>query len=681
MGSEPRYWAFISYSHADQKAVARLHRLLESYRLPQNVAQELGLSSRRLFPFFRDRAELSASSDLTDSVRAALEQSRFMIIVCSANSAASRWVNAEVELFLEMGRRDRIVCCVLDDVRNMPAALLGMEPLAAHIVEDGWTDAKLKIISALLNCRFDDLKRRDIQSAHRKMTQIAAAATLGAAVMTGLAAYAFMARTEAEKQRTLAGFHQSQAENLVSFMVGDMRDRLEPIGRLDVLDAIGDEVMRYFSSQPLGSADPDMVLRQAEAMRQVGEIRVLQGRPADGRAAFEQAMDLLDDGLSRDTENEDLLFEISQLHFWIADAHLRQLDFTAAEARIERYREISERLLELDPSNPDYRMEVAWAYNNLGTLANRTGDITRAETLFGHTLELQQALVADYPDDLSYQSELANTVSWLASNESAKGALQTSLSLYRQELALREKVAERSDDPRERLLLARAHRWIGWTLSAMGRSEEALEPALAARVIYADLVVYDPENFDWALDYYRLLVQLARDEIHTGAHADALQNLRLVQHALEAFDDDGADFDLTRLRAAVGIALARYHLAESEPELASAAAGAAARDLHAHIHTSDDSSTPIQFAEAAYLLSEATKSSEIAARALGDLDQRGDKLPELRMLEMLLAFNAGDRARAQAILEETIESEFAPRAVRQTPVDRWLIESGDSQVH
>ena len=49
------------------------------------------------------------------------------------------------------------------------------------------------------------------------------------AVTSTLAVTAFQARNEAREQRR-------QAEGLVTFMLGDLKDKLEPIGRLDVLD-------------------------------------------------------------------------------------------------------------------------------------------------------------------------------------------------------------------------------------------------------------------------------------------------------------------------------------------------------------------------------------------------------------------------------------------------------------
>src|SRR5690348_4271128 len=53
-----RYWAFISYSHSDERWAAWLHHVLETYRVPAPLAggpTRDGARPRRLFPVFRDR--------------------------------------------------------------------------------------------------------------------------------------------------------------------------------------------------------------------------------------------------------------------------------------------------------------------------------------------------------------------------------------------------------------------------------------------------------------------------------------------------------------------------------------------------------------------------------------------------------------------------------------------------
>src|SRR4051812_28366232 len=96
------YRAFISYSHRDKQLARRLHRELESYRIPAKLVGKVtgvGVVPRRLRPIFRDREELPASGDLSAELSEALRQSRFLVVICSPASAKSRWVNEEILQF------------------------------------------------------------------------------------------------------------------------------------------------------------------------------------------------------------------------------------------------------------------------------------------------------------------------------------------------------------------------------------------------------------------------------------------------------------------------------------------------------------------------------------------------------------------------------------------------------
>src|SRR5688572_2180373 len=102
-GAQPqalRYSAFISYSRRDARFARSLHRQLEGYRLPRRGAAHPGSDRAphaRLRPIFRDEEEFCASYDLSGAVREAIAQSDFLIVVCSPNSAASKWVGLEIE--------------------------------------------------------------------------------------------------------------------------------------------------------------------------------------------------------------------------------------------------------------------------------------------------------------------------------------------------------------------------------------------------------------------------------------------------------------------------------------------------------------------------------------------------------------------------------------------------------
>jgi hypothetical protein len=81
-----KYRAFISYSHADRAWGDWLHRALESYRIPKRLTGVQGREGpvpAKLFPIFRDREELASSPNLSDQIRQALEQSAYLVIICS----------------------------------------------------------------------------------------------------------------------------------------------------------------------------------------------------------------------------------------------------------------------------------------------------------------------------------------------------------------------------------------------------------------------------------------------------------------------------------------------------------------------------------------------------------------------------------------------------------------------
>ena len=256
-----KYYAFLSYSHADAATADWLHDALEKFRTPASLAGRLtpnGVIPRRFTPIFRDRHELPASDNLAAGIREALDSSRFLIVLCSPAAAASLWVNAEIDMF----KRHRPDGCVLAaivagdpfaseipgreaeecfppalrhkyDRRGRPTGERA-EPLAADLRpdHDGKRLGLLKLIAGMLGVGLDELVQRETQRRQRRLAIVAAASLAGMAVTSTLAVVALESRDDARDQRR-------EAEGLVGFMLGDLRSKLEPLGRLDVLDSVG----------------------------------------------------------------------------------------------------------------------------------------------------------------------------------------------------------------------------------------------------------------------------------------------------------------------------------------------------------------------------------------------------------------------------------------------------------
>ena len=162
------YDAFISYSHQDLKWGKWLQKKLESYRIPKEFRKD-----RKHLQIFRDQTDL-AGVELHSSLQKALEASSFLIVLCSPASARSQWVNEEVRAFLKLGGANRMIPFVVEgepmsddpDRECFPEALRNledMELLGTNIQEIGKNKAVLKLISVLLDVRFNRLADRDRQ--------------------------------------------------------------------------------------------------------------------------------------------------------------------------------------------------------------------------------------------------------------------------------------------------------------------------------------------------------------------------------------------------------------------------------------------------------------------------------------------------------------------------------------
>lgn len=193
-----KYAAFISYRHlpVSMEVAIALHRQLESYTIPRKLRKN---GRKRLGRIFLDTQELPTSSDLSQSIRNALDQSEYLIVLCVPEINESRWVLAEIEYFLSNHSRSHILTVLvrgrpeeafpklLTQIRDQDGQVVEeIEPLAADVVSASLRGSvrllgkqKLKIIAGMLNCSYDSLYNRDLRRRKRRMgVAIAAALTL-----------------------------------------------------------------------------------------------------------------------------------------------------------------------------------------------------------------------------------------------------------------------------------------------------------------------------------------------------------------------------------------------------------------------------------------------------------------------------------------------------------------------
>lgn len=174
-----RYYAFISYQRKDEKWAEWLRNILEHYRLPSSLRQKDSSLPKEIRPIFRDALELSGGL-LSEEIETALQQSKFLITLCSPNSAKSPWVNKEIQSFIDSGRERNIVPFIIDGVpfsgnsetECFPPALRSLsgekEVLGININEMGRDAAAVKVVARMFGLKFDSLWQRYERERKRK---------------------------------------------------------------------------------------------------------------------------------------------------------------------------------------------------------------------------------------------------------------------------------------------------------------------------------------------------------------------------------------------------------------------------------------------------------------------------------------------------------------------------------
>ena len=201
MAEKFHYDAFISYRHSekDMYVAKTLHKKLESFKVPKSVLAKHPGMKTKIERVFRDQEELPLSDNLSDPIDQALENSDFLIVVCTPRLPESRWCQREIEKFIGMHGRDHVLVVLAEGepVDSFPEILTyedievtnedgtvsierrELEPLGAEArgknkreINKNLDDAVIKIAAAMYNLNYDDLKQRHREQKMKKRATV-----------------------------------------------------------------------------------------------------------------------------------------------------------------------------------------------------------------------------------------------------------------------------------------------------------------------------------------------------------------------------------------------------------------------------------------------------------------------------------------------------------------------------
>jgi tRNA A-37 threonylcarbamoyl transferase component Bud32/tetratricopeptide (TPR) repeat protein len=344
-----------------------------------------------------------------------------------------------------------------------------------------------------------------------------------------LAAEAVAVTERAEAQR-----RRGQAEDLIDFMMGDLHSKLEPIGRLDVLDAAAGRAMGYMSTLRPEMMTASELAQNATALDHLGQVRMAQGKLPEALQAFQQALLIAQTATRKEPGNLDVRFTVGQSQFWVGETHRLMGNGKGALAKMRDYLATSEALARAAPANADYQIEQAYGYSNVGSLLEADGDLAGALGQYERCVAVKRARLRTDPQNRDWQGDLAQTINKIAFVLQKQGRLRDARARFGEEQAIYAALVR--SDPKNtewKSSLVASHAYLGSLLIDLGELDAAAEQLAGAQSNASELVAFDRQQVSWRRDLGAVLGNFAVVERLTGHFAESR---RYAARAEELFE-------------------------------------------------------------------------------------------------------------------------------------------------
>ncbi|MBR5341489.1 MAG: toll/interleukin-1 receptor domain-containing protein [Erysipelotrichaceae bacterium] len=193
--SEIHYDAFISYRHTERdiEIAKEIQHQLEHFHIPKAIREKYKVE--KISRLFRDQEELTLNADLAKNIQDALNNSDYLIIICSPQYNESKWCLLEVENFLKNHDRDHVLCVLsegeppsifpdtlchyteeyIDEKGKKKKREVNAEPLACDYRGDKKDARRIelpRLAAAMIGCSYDELVLRQEKYRRKRLFTI-----------------------------------------------------------------------------------------------------------------------------------------------------------------------------------------------------------------------------------------------------------------------------------------------------------------------------------------------------------------------------------------------------------------------------------------------------------------------------------------------------------------------------
>jgi tetratricopeptide (TPR) repeat protein len=368
-------------------------------------------------------------------------------------------------------------------LRQLDAAAAAVSRVSAQSERHGEAEALRREVERGREQALEERTRMERRRTWRRSGAVAG--VLLVLLIAGAAVLIDARRREAVEAKARALAAQRRAEDVVGFLLGDLLEGLEPLGRQDLLAQVAERTRDYFESLPESERSAEDQDHRITALLNLGDVLRARG------------------------------------------------DLERAETSYVRAQETADALRAARPADRERRLRAAEAAARRARVVHERGDRTRAYDLVSAHLVQATALAQERPDDPRSVDVLGEAHSLFAEarlrQDDAAGALRH-LRLAAEVSARAANLPPPSPRRRERALRARLA-WMRWIEEPTAAAAEGQAALIEARALAAA----EPGDTRWqdlvAEAQGRLVPLLGRAHDEAGA-ATAYREARALRERL-----------------------------------------------------------------------------------------------------------------------------------------------------
>ena len=365
------------------------------------------------------------------------------------------------------------------------------------------------------------------RSAHRLRIGLAFVAVL-AVVAVGAASWAIQQQAQANNAR-------DQADGLINFMLIDLRDKLIPIGRLNILDDVAKKAKEYLDRLPKKLVTPPRLRQQGVLLGNVGDVLSSQGELDEALKAYQQTLEIFKKLAEQEPINASWQSELSKSYERMGNVLHDQGDLAGALNSYRQSLTIREQLAEQDQSNSDWQRDLSVSYNKVGDVLVAQGKLEQALDLYQQGLTIAKRLAKQDQSNSDWQRDLGVSYNHIGDVLRCQGKLNEARDAYQEWLSIARKLAEQ--DPANWIWqhdLGVSWERIGYVRQDQNDLTGAAEAYEFELQVFGKLSGLKPKDVGLETDYAESKLDLAGVHRLQGRKESALQ---LLEQAENTFID------------------------------------------------------------------------------------------------------------------------------------------------